>query len=137
MDKKGSFVRAFVYVVGYPVMELLISLSSLREIRFSFQRFIAWAIVVIIGCVLDWYILLRKEKDTWEKHKAKLHSAASKKSSMETEHQKQMEYARAVQEEIDRRQQAALEEAFMREQQTRKTSEGANGTDEEGNADTP
>lgn len=65
---------------------------------------------------------------------------AEVRKSAEREYQRQIAQARAIQEEIDRRQQAALQEAFLREQQSEKPSDGTippeNGTDEE-NTDTP
>ena len=131
-----------VWIAGYPVVALIAWLEAhCNGPIFSLDSFILYMGIVLVVSVCMYFADKAKDKEAWKSHKTRYLAGKRARVLQEQEHKKQIELARAAQEEIDRRQQAALQEAFMREQQTEKASDGAstpeNGTDEEENAAAP
>lgn len=141
MDVRDVVARVLIYMIGYPVFELIHAWEMYEDVCFSLSRFIGWSLIVAVLIVGEFLYDSWEEKTLWKKYKSKQDKNGSQRTKQNTEHQKQIEYARAAQGEIDRRQQAALQEAFMREQENAAASDCVvlpeNGTDEEENTDAP
>ena len=128
MDVRDVLARVLIYAIGYPVFELIYAWEMNEDICFSLPRFIGWTVIVALVFLGEFLYSSREEKTLWEKYKSKQDRNGKRREKQVEEHQKQVEYARAAQEEIDRRQQAALQDAFLREQENATVSNGINSS---------
>lgn len=117
MSRRDIFARALLYILGYPVFELIFSLEQHENIQFSLLRFLIWTALMVVAGFLDLLYYKHLKKKEWEEGAPERERREKQVKEEQEYNREQMELARAAQEAIDRRQRAALEETMRKEEQ--------------------